>query len=193
MLSPVLSVKDVRVIGTDGAQAQQVLATASVPIGVPLARFDATAAQAAVLALPWVASAEVRRGWPNEVVIAVVARTPIALLSGTSKVVDAEGSAFDPSGPPPAGLPTVTGAGVGLQSATAVLASLPADLATRVTSLSASTRDDVELTLRGGSLVRWGSTEQSAFKAEVLRALMRRKQALYDVTAPELPTTFRSG
>jgi hypothetical protein len=29
-------------------------------------------------------------------------------------------------------------------------------------------------------------------KAQVLRALLRRKADIYDVTAPELPTTFKA-
>jgi cell division protein FtsQ len=72
-----------------------------------------------------------------------------------------------------------------------VLAALPPDLAARVVSVGASTRDDVTLTLRSGALVRWGSVDQADFKAEVLRALLRQKRLMYDVSAPELATTFR--
>jgi cell division protein FtsQ len=72
------------------------------------------------------------------------------------------------------------------------LASLPPDLARKVVSVSATTRDDIELTLRSGDRVRWGSAEQPDVKAEVLRALMNRKADIYDVAAPELPTTFRA-
>jgi cell division protein FtsQ len=50
----------------------------------------------------------------------------------------------------------------------------------------------VEFTLRSGAVVRWGSQDQADFKADVLRALLRDKQDLYDVSAPELPTTFRT-
>ena len=74
----------------------------------------------------------------------------------------------------------------------AVLAALPADISARLVSISATTRDDVALTLRSGALVRWGSAQQPEFKAEVLRALLRHKRAVYDVSAPELPTTFRT-
>jgi cell division protein FtsQ len=74
----------------------------------------------------------------------------------------------------------------------AVLASLPRNLSRRVVAASATSRDDVDLTFRSGDVVRWGSAERSEFKSEVLRALLRRKADLYDVSAPELPTTFRS-
>lgn len=189
--SSLLAVKSVRVVGAEGVQADQVLAAAAVPIGTPLVRLDTTAAQASVLALPWVSAVEVRRGWPNEVVLAVTARIPIAALAGSALEVDAEGVTFDVAGVPPTSLPSVSATGIGLETAMAVLASLPADIAGKVVSVSASTRDDVALVLRSGANVRWGSAEQAEFKAEVLRALLRHKRAVYDVTAPELPTTFK--
>ncbi len=195
--SSVLAVKDVRVVGVDGPRVQAVLDAAAIPAGVAMARMDADTPQRAVLALSWVQSAEVRRGWPTEVVIAVTPRVPIAGIAsagGTSgrSAVDAQGVVFEPVGALPKGLPTVSAEGVGLTSAMAVLASLPADLAPRVVSLSATTRDSVDLTLRSGDLVHWGSAEQAEAKAQVLRALMRRKADVYDVSAPEVPTTFRA-
>ena len=53
--------------------------------------------------------------------------------------------------------------------------------------------DDVDLHLKSGVLVHWGSAEQAAAKTEVLLALLRHKADVYDVSAPELPTTFRKG
>ncbi len=191
--SSLLAAKQVRVIGVDGVRADAVLAAAAVPVGVPLARIDTGRAERAVTALPWVESAEVRRGWPTEVVVAVTMREPLATVSsGTQRLgVDADGVVFDIVGPLPKGLPKVTADGAALTETMAVLATLPADLAKRVVSASATTRDDVDLTLRSGDLVRWGNADHAAFKAEVLRALMRRKADLYDVSAPEVPTTFR--
>jgi len=185
-----LAVKVVRVVGASGPQANAVLAAAKVPLGVPVARVDADGAQAAVLALPWVSAAEIRRGWPSEIVIAVMARTPIAVEATTRRALDVDGVAFDAAGPLPKQLPSVRASGVGLVAAMGVLAALPADLAVRVQALSATTRDDVDLVLRSGAKVHWGSVDQGEFKARVLRALLRQKKDVYDVTAPELPTTF---
>jgi cell division protein FtsQ len=190
--SSLLAAQQVRVVGADGARADAALAAAAVPTGVPLVRIDTGSAQARVLALDWVAAAEVRRGWPSEVVIAVTPRVPIAVLAGARSAVDAQGVVFSVAGAMPKDLPKVAAKDVALTESMAVLAALPRDLARRVVSLSATTRDDVTLTLRSGDLVRWGSAEQPAVKAEVLRALMNRKADLYDVSAPELPTTFRS-
>lgn len=192
--STLLAAAQVRVVGVEGGRVEAVLAAAAVPVGLPLARVDTARAERAVLGLPWVLDAEVRRGWPSEIVVAVSARVPIAAIgSGAGRSgVDATGVVFPVAGPLPQGLPTVTAEGVALTEAMAALASLPPDLARKVVSVSATTRDDIELTLRSGDRVRWGSAEQPDVKAEVLRALMNRKADIYDVAAPELPTTFRA-
>lgn len=200
--SSLLSVRTVRAVGIEGQRADAVLTVASVPTGVPLARVDTARAERAVLALDWVADAEVRRGWPSEVVVAVTPRVPVAVLEDASTTaatgasagrrgVDAEGVVFEVTGAEAKGLPRVDAEGVALTEAMAVLATLPADLARKVVSVAATTRDDVDLTLRSGDIVRWGSADQADFKAEVLRALLNRKAEVYDVSAPELPTTFR--
>lgn len=190
--SSVLSVRQVRVVGIEGAAARQVLSTAAIPIGVPLARLDTEAARARVSALPWVAEAEVRRGWPSEAVVAVSVRTPVARLASGGLAVDADGVTFEPQRDGGlARLPRVDASGDALAAAVAVLAELPDAVARRVVSVSASTRDDVALTLKSGDIVRWGSAEDGARKGEVLTALMNRKADVYDVTAPESPTTFR--
>jgi cell division protein FtsQ len=190
--SSLLSARQVRVVGAEGAWADAALAAAAVPVGVPLVRIDTARAEQAVAALPWVAAVDVRRGWPAEIVVAVTAREPRAALAGSRRAVDAQGIAFDVVGALPKDLPKVTAEGVALTEAMAVLTSLPPDIARRVVAVRATTRDDVDLTLRSGDVVRWGSAGQAAFKAEVLRALLDRRADVYDVSAPELPTTFRS-
>ena len=188
--SPVLSVKTVRAVGVVGKQAEAVVSTAAIPMGMPIARVDADAARAAVLTLPWVSAVEVRRGWPSEIVLAVTSRSPIAVDGASGRAVDADGVVFDASGPLAKNLPRVTAQGDAMSAAMAVLASLPADLSARVGSMSATPRDSVDLVLRSGAKVHWGSAEQADFKAEVLRALLRHRHDVYDVSAPELPTTF---
>jgi len=188
--SPVLSVKEVRAVGVVGKQAEAVVSAAAIPMGLPIARVDADAARAAVLALPWVSAVEVRRGWPSEIVLAVASRSPIAIDGTSGRAIDAEGVVFDASGPLAKTLPKATAEGDAMVAAMAVLAHLPPDLSARVASMSASTRDSVDLILRSGAKVHWGSADQADFKAEVLRALLRHKHDVYDVSAPELPTTF---
>jgi cell division protein FtsQ len=191
--SSVLSVREVRVLGVQDARASEVLAVAAVPVGVPLARLDTGAAEQRVRDLPWVASAEVRRGWPIEAVIAVTLREPIAVMESDPRrlAVDADGVVFEMDQALPGRLPRMRAEGAALEVAVAVLQSLPDDIRDRVVTVVATTRDDVDLLLRSGDEVRWGNASQAETKAEVLRALLSRKADMYDVSAPELPTTFR--
>ena len=190
--SSVLTVKQVRVVGVEGTLADQALATAAVPVGIHLARLDTDAAAARVLELGWVATAEVRRGWPSEAVVAVTPRSPIAAMkNSTTSGVDAEGVAFDVDPSVLKGLPLVDATDDALVESMKVLVSLPPDIAKRVDAVAAQSKDSVELTLRSGDLVRWGSAERAEEKVAVLRALMDRRAEVIDVTSPETPTIFR--
>lgn len=238
--SPVLAVRAVRVVPAPGeaaispAVAATVVTAADVPTGVPLARVDADAVRARVLALPRVADVEVRRGWPNDLVLAVTERVPVAVAAvppavpagGTAAgaasgapsgapagtpaaiaggaaapaaasaaaawtLVDATGVTFDRLSTRPPKLPLVAAPPAALPAAAAVIAALPPRVASLVTEVDATTPDDVTLTLDNGSSVRWGSAENSELKGRVLVALLPRRAALIDVSAPLLPTTSR--
>lgn len=188
LASSVLAVKSVSVIGTSPKGVDAVAAAAQVPIGVPLARLDTGLIASRVHALPWVDDVDVRRGYPNQAVIAVTERVPIARTSD-GQGVDAEGIAFTPIGAGLKGLPQIQATGVGVEAAAKVVAALPPDLRARLARLTASTRDDVELVLKSGATVVWGNADRSELKASVLTALLNRHARRYDVSAPELPTT----
>lgn len=188
--SSVLAAREIRVVGAQGEAAERVVSAAAVVQGEPLARVDTDAAAARVQEIPWVAKAEVRRGWPSELVIAVDQRTPVAKIVGTSQGVDEAGVVFDLPGRLPEGLPTVRAEGEALVEAMVVLRELPDDLRRRVRVMTATTRDDVGFVLGNGTTVRWGSAHRSDLKAQVVTALLPRRARMIDVTAPELPTTF---
>jgi hypothetical protein len=59
----------------------------------------------------------------------------------------------------------------------------------QVRSVSASGPESITLRLTGGRTVVWGNEAQSPLKALVLAALLNRKAAVYDVSAPGAPTT----
>ena len=50
--------------------------------------------------------------------------------------------------------------------------------------------DDIRLKLGNKSIVRWGNSQETEFKVEVLRSLLPRRAQSYDVSAPSLPATF---
>ena len=142
--------------------------------------------------MPWVESVEVYRSWPNTIVIDVLERTAVAVLEEgeARRGVDATGAVFDP----PGGLwltdPVIRGEQAALAEAVAVVSSLPAEIEERVRVVQAVSPDDIRLQLGNDAIVRWGNADEAAFKAEVLLALLPRRAQAYDVSAPQLPTTF---
>ncbi|MCH9830045.1 MAG: FtsQ-type POTRA domain-containing protein [Actinomycetia bacterium] len=192
--SPVFAVKEVQVVDATGQalsleQVSQVRDIASISINQPIARLDSDSAAQAIANLPWVSAVEVRRGWPNEVVVALELRVPLARVKegDTNRGVDAEGVIFESNTLD--GLPLIQASGAPLVSAVEVIAALPNKLAKKVVRVRAASIDSIELDLKSGSTVRWGSSDELEFKAAVLDALLSRRAQIYDVSAPELPTT----
>lgn len=180
LASPLLAVRTVQVDGAATLSAEQVVAAAGVDPGTPLVRVDTAAVAARVARLPQVATVEVTRGWPRTVVVTLAEREPVAVVAvaGTRSLVDRNGILFDTiTGDPPVGVVPLTVADPGpddaaTTAALGALISLPRDVRQQVTGISASTADDVTLTLTDGRTVLWGSAEQTDRKARVLDGLL---------------------
>jgi len=197
LASPYLAVRDVRVVGTHRLTTQQVEEAAGIAVGRPIVRLDLGAAQRRVEQLRVVRSATVTASWPHTVVVTVVERTPVAAAqtaAGSWWQLDADGVVVTQSAGRPPGLvlirldPTTTSDDT-LQAAASVAAALPSWLRRQVEDVTAQTQDSVRLDLTNGGLVRWGSAQDSATKAQVLAALLPRHAHVYDVTAPGFATT----
>jgi cell division septal protein FtsQ len=189
-VSKVLAVQQVQVSGLRTLSPDRVTAAAAVPLGAPLARVDVDAVQARVERVPVVDGADISRSWPHTVTIEVTERTPVAVLRrhGRLRLVDAEGVLFRTVAEPPARLPVMTAGGAAIADAAAVAAALPPRLGARVTHVRAPTMDSIELELRDGRTVVWGSAERSRLKVRVVGALLRRRASVYDVSVPGAPT-----
>lgn len=193
-VSSVLAVRDVAVTGTRTVAEQRISAAAEVPVGRPLARVDTGRIRERVEDVPVVASADVSRSWPHTVAIEITERTPVAAVGEGDghRLIDADGVMYRRVEKPPAGLPSLAmdGNPRAAQEAAAVVAGLPRDLGRRIAEVEATTMDAIELELRDGRRVVWGSAESSQLKAEVLDALLARKRdaRVYDVSVPTAPT-----
>ena len=194
--STLLAFDEIKVVGvSEIGQAEgnsQVVAATTIADGTPLLSVDTDAVSDRVAQLPWVESVEVYRSWPRTIVVEVRERTPVAVVEdGDARTgVDASGVLFDP----PGGLwitdPVIRGEESAIPEAVEVVASLPSEIQRRVRVVQAVSPDDIRLELGNEAIVRWGNAENGEFKAQVLLALLPRRAQAYDVSAPELPTTF---
>ena len=199
-LSPVLAVSGVQVEGTRVLASGVVRRSAEVPTGRPLATVDLDSVSARVERLPAVKSVDVSRAWPDQVRIDVTEREVVAVVAPTApgdrfRGTDAEGVVFRSFATRPSGVPLIrTGEATGsdaLAEAAAVAGSLPPGIAAEVAQVSARSVDTIDLQLRGGRTVRWGSADASSDKARVLTVLLGQKASFYDVSVPGQPILRR--
>ncbi len=113
VVSPVLDVDAVVVHGAERTAADRVRDRAGIRTGEALLTVDAAGAAERVEELPWVASATVRRSWPDRVVVEVRERTAVAALAGTGRwlLVDGDGRHLARVRQPPQGVVVVEGTG----------------------------------------------------------------------------------
>ena len=192
--SSLLAVRSIDVAGVARLTPAQVLAAAAVHRETPLARVDLDAVASRVGDLPAVRAVEVTRNWPGTVQIVVQERVPAAVRRhGSSyRLVDRSGVAFAVVRKRPKGLPLVSGAGpAGLRATVDVLAAVPPAVRRALLEVRATSPENVSLRLTRKRTVVWGSPERGKRKAAVLSALMTRKASVYDVSAPDAPTTRR--
>lgn len=190
-----LGVRHVRVTGVDRLQAQDVAAQADIQPGTPLARLDTAAVVRRLSALPAVRAVEVRRYWPRTVEIAVRERAPAAVQPRGDDwvLLDRTGLAFATEPRRPRGLPVVTASSnagrAGLRSGLQVVDSLAPAVREQVRAVHVASVEQVTLRMTRGRSVVWGSTERAERKSAVLRVLLSRKASVFDVSAPDTPTT----
>jgi len=192
--SAVLDTERVSVVGARQLEADVVRQAAQVPLGTPLARQDLDAIARRAASVPGVAAATVTRRWPHTVEVRVTERQPALAVRQPDGflVVDKVGVGFQtrPVVPPGVMLADVNPDNAALLSQVAeVAAALPKGLAAKVSSVSATTQDDITLALQGGVKVTWGPPADSALKAQVVTALLKRQVKAIDVTSPHNPAT----
>ena len=191
----VLGVRTVSVAGAGAGLTTEVRAVLEVPDGTPLIRVDLAAVQRQVEAVPEVASAQVRRDWPNGLRVTVVARTPVAVTSanGALWLLDSAGYPYLKVPAAPAGLTTVELAtpGAGDPATTAALAvvgSMTAEFRATVAAVRAPSVFGIEVLLKDGRTVVWGGSDEGARKMQILPALLRQPGKIYDISDPAIVT-----
>lgn len=199
--STVLVATDVEVEGMTTLRADAIRAQADVPLGVQLARLDTVAIETRVARMERIDTVDVRRHWPNTVLIAVKERVPVGWVvsNGAIRYVDRDGIDFRTVSSEPKNLMELRvktddplTRQLALEAVTSVITYLRSeapDLYAQITYVSAETQDSVHLRLTGKRTVVWGSAEHNEQKAVVLRPLLKVDAERFDVSTPELPTT----
>ncbi|MCT9001124.1 FtsQ-type POTRA domain-containing protein [Microbacterium memoriense] len=194
--SPLFAVERVQVVGTSSLDPGAVEAALSGQIGVPLSLVDSSEVKAALVQFPLVETYTLEARPPHDLVVRIVERTPIGSVQSAAgyTLVDAAGVALSTTAEPPAGHPVieVTG-GVGspaFEAVGTVFRALPDSIRAQVTGMTATTANDVTLSLGGpGTSVVWGNADDSEYKAIALETIMAARPPegvySYDVSAPD--------
>ena len=189
--SPVFAVTSVSVSPCYYATQEEIVSAADIELGMPIARLNSAAITERVLKLAAIKEVEVRRAWPNEIRLAVVERSPIAVTKAVDgwAYVAADGVVFGHAATKPQQFLSVTATRPETFAAAAtVAASLPDWLRERVVDVTGFSRDNVVIALNDQVEIMWGSAEESAYKAQVLQALLGQEAKLYNVSVPDRPS-----
>jgi cell division septal protein FtsQ len=199
--SPLLDVDHVRIEGVKTIDPVAVEQAAGLETGAALLRVDTGAVAARIERLPWIADAEVSRGLPGTLRIAVTERAAVAYMRRDDAhvaLVASDGTVIaDSTAPPPGaievrGAADVPAAGARLEpgGAAGAAGAMPPELAARIGAVDV-TDDAVTLVLHDGGTVRLcNTTDLEAKGAAALAVLQRlgdRGFEYVDVCVPQSP------
>lgn len=192
--SPLLVVKRVEVSGESLLSKDDVVTAAGVASGLPLVRVDLGAVEARVGSLNPVASVAASRSFPDAIVVEIVERELVFVRKSSEGYVwvDEDGVEFHTDAKAPKGVPV---AQLGdaetrlLRDIATVVSHLPDALDGQQITMKNPSIDKIVLTLPEDREVVWGSADDSSLKADVLAALLSVEARVYDVSAPNHPTT----
>jgi cell division protein FtsQ len=194
--SSVFGVKTVTVRGATTVTPAQVIAAARIKSGTPLVRLPTGAVQRRVAELPAVATVAVSTHYPSTVVITITERVAVGYLAsgGRYTLLDKTGYQFRTTRDKPTKLPLFSIPGgaqarAAGQAVATVAGSLPRSVLAKVASIQAFDPTAITLLLTDHRVVRWGSADRSADKAQILPALLTQPGTQIDVTDPDQPFT----
>lgn len=193
--TPIMSVREIRVEGAERVSAEALSQDLAGQLGSPFPMVDEGEIKAVLTGYPLIESYNVEARPPSTLVVRIVERRPIGVVAaeGGFEIVDAAGIVIERSAEHPAGFPLIEvdrlAEPAAFRAAAAVLRSMPAELLARVTTITATTRDDVSFGLSDSAArVLWGDDSEGAVKATLLEALMRAQPeaTLYNVTSTDV-------
>ncbi|MGE2833472.1 cell division protein FtsQ/DivIB [Mycobacterium sp. SMC-4] len=192
--TPIMSARNIVVVGLGAVPEQEVVDVAAVAPGTPLLQVNTDHVAERVAGIRRIASVRVQREYPSTLRVTVVERVPVVVRDYPDGVhqFDKDGVDFA-TGPPPPGVPYLETENPGpqdpaTQAALQVMTSLRPEVATQVGRVTAPSMASITLTLVDGRTVVWGTTDRTEEKALKLAALLTQPGQVYDVSSPDLPT-----
>ena len=185
-------VTKITVIGNTIASSALIQTEANIPKGMQLARINSDEVSANLSDISSIDHVEVRRAWPNEIVLAVSERIAIATVQKSDYWVfaDAKGVEYGKSFSQPKGLMIFNVANKSARIEVAkVYSAMPGWLKSEMKTIYATSRDDVRLVLANSQVAIIGDGSRLERKFAVLKVLLTRKAKIYDVSAPDVPVT----
>jgi cell division protein FtsQ len=199
IFSPALAIQKIQVVGTNRLSAKSIQNALAGELGTSLTRVDPQKVAAQLASFSLIESVAVVANPPHTLQVQVTERSPIAVvnLGGSLVLVDPAGIQIGAAtGHDAYPLVDVTGNprdNANYRAAVDVLLALPSNLYPQVASISARSKDDVTLQLRGvaNQQIVWGDGSNSALKSRVLAALFkntkRSVRLTIDVSSPDAP------
>lgn len=199
--SPLLAVKTINVHGTKLTTVAAVESRLEPLKGTPLPQVSSDRVLSLLKDDPTVQDVVVQAQTPATLDVQVVEFVPVAIMRDgkTENLVAADGHVLAPATTenstelPVIELPTGNQDPAVFSAITAVLGELRTDVRSQMTSATATTIDSVQLKLKDGRLIVWGSAADGVKKAAVLEALLtvdpKESGKTIDVSSPEHPVT----
>ena len=192
--TPIMSARNIVVVGLGAVTQDEVTAAAAVSPGTPLLQVNTDAVAERVAAIRRVASVRVQRQYPSTLRVTVVERVPVVVKDypDGAHLFDKDGVDFA-AAPPPPGVPYLETDNPGpsdppTKAALQVMTALRPEVAAQVGRIAAPSVAAITLTLIDGRTVVWGTTDRTEEKALKLGALLTQPGQTYDVSSPDLPT-----
>ena len=201
VFSPILAVKTIDIIGTNRVSESEIRKDLKFLIGKPLPQVTSDEIAAKLSNYQLIDSVSAVSMPPNTLRVVVIERSPIAIvaINGVNYLYDPAGVQLGRAGASDS-LPTIQNAGNPTTSKTFklaidVLLKIPVKLLPEVSTISATSKDSVFLTLRTkNQKILWGDDSQPGLKAKVLGALMdhyaRQWGITFDVSSPAQPSVY---
>lgn len=190
---PLLGVSKVEVVGAKNANSAVVEETSGIAPGDNMLRLDTNGAAQKIAAVPWVEKVTVSRSWPTTVTVDITEHQGIAFVKKGSDIfaVNTHGQIFLQGVEPEGAVElkkTDPADSTAVKGAAAALASLTPEVRGQLDRVEAETAESIELFLKDGRRVFWGSADRAAEKAEATRVVLTREGKEWNVSNPAMPT-----